>query len=184
MDTIQELKETYLRIAGFIPESIVDGEGIRASIYTQGCPHKCEGCHNPHTHEPLAGERVTLFSLVEKIEKNPLLSGVTFSGGEPFLQAHKLVPLAKYLKGKGLNIWCYSGYTLEEIKALGHVEPCVCELLNLVDVLVDGPFDIDLKNETLAFRGSSNQRIIDMNETLKKKNKDREVVLKKIKEKS
>ena len=178
--TIKKLKETYVRIAGFVKESIVDGEGLRASIYMQGCPHRCEACHNPQTHEFNEGEIVSVYNLVEKIEQNPLLSGITLSGGEPFCQAQKLVPFAKYVKQKGLNIWCYSGYTLEELKTLSCVDIYVGELLELVDVLVDGHFEIELKDETLPFRGSSNQRIIDMSATRKKEMQ--EVVLKKIKE--
>jgi len=158
----RKLKQTALRLAGIIPESIVDGEGIRACIYVQGCPHQCAGCHNPHTHNAGGGEEYSLFDITQKIFPNPLLSGLTFSGGEPFTQAEKLAILAKWAKSNGLNIWCYTGYTYEELLTLSKSNSAIAELLSLVDMLVDGPFIQEQKDLTLAFRGSKNQRIIDL----------------------
>lgn len=147
-----------IRIAGVIPESIVDGEGIRYAIFMQGCLRHCEGCHNPATHPLDGGKIVDTDELIAAIKKNPLLSGITLTGGEPLLQIPPAIELAKATKNLGLNVWCYTGYTLEEIP------PTAQELLKFVDVLVDGPFILAQRDLELDFRGSSNQRVIDLNE--------------------
>lgn len=147
-----------IRIAGVIPESIVDGEGIRYAIFMQGCLRHCEGCHNPATHPLDGGKIVDTDELIAAIKKNPLLSGITLTGGEPLLQISPAIELAKATKNLGLNVWCYTGYTLEEIP------PAAQELLKFVDVLVDGPFILAQRDLELDFRGSSNQRVIDLNE--------------------
>ncbi len=152
-----------IRIAGIIPESIVDGEGIRYAIFMQGCNRRCEGCQNPATHKLDGGKIVDTSELINAIKKNPLLSGITLTGGEPLLQIEPAIELAKAAKNLGLNVWCYTGYTLEEIP------PAAQELLNYVDVLVDGEFILALRDLELDFRGSSNQRIIDLNK-LRNKN--------------
>ena len=103
-----------LRIAGTVNDSIVDGPGIRFTIFTQGCPHHCEGCHNPQTHDFNGGEIVEADEIIEKIKKNPLLDGVTFSGGEPFCQAETLADIGKEIKSLGLNVITYTGYTFDE----------------------------------------------------------------------
>jgi len=161
MDNIaDQLQSTHLRIAGIIPESIVDGDGIRASIYVQGCPHRCEGCHNSHTHEFGGGELVSLADIIKQVYPNPLLAGLTFSGGEPFSQPKQLAVLADWAKANGLNIWCYSGYTHEELLDLAKTDEAIANLLSKIDTLVDGKFIENQKDLTLRFRGSSNQRII------------------------
>ena len=152
-----------IRIAGIVEESVVDGEGVRFAIFVQGCKRACPGCQNKNTWDLNGGKLMDIEEIVEKITDNPLLSGVTFSGGEPFLQAEPLSVLAKKIHEKNLNIWCYTGNTYEEI--IENNDPTQLKLLNNIDVLVDGDFREDLRDLTLKFRGSQNQRIIDMNAT-------------------
>ena len=152
-----------LKISGTVDDSIVDGEGYRFTIFTQGCPHACPGCHNPQTHDREGGYLVDTDDLYRQICENPLLSGVTFSGGEPFLQPQPLAELARKLQTRGLNITTYTGYTLEELQRLQSL--AINELLDVTDILIDGPFLLAERVLTLAFRGSHNQRIIDMNRT-------------------
>ena len=152
-----------LRIAGTVGESITDGPGFRFTIFTQGCPHHCEGCHNPQTHDFGGGEVVSTDTLWDKISKNPLLSGVTLSGGEPFEQAGALIPLAEKIKAAGLELAAYSGWTVEELISQGGD---MLELLKKCDVLVDGRFKLAEKSLMLRFRGSKNQRLLDVKKTL------------------
>lgn len=152
-----------IKIAGVVNDSIVDGEGFRFTIFTQGCYHNCPQCHNPQTHDVNGGHEVDTDDLLSQICENPLLNGVTFSGGEPFLQAKLLAQLAKEVHKRGLNITTFTGYTLEQLQNMHN--PDIDELLNQTDVLIDGPFLIEKKDLTLQFRGSSNQRIIDMQKT-------------------
>lgn len=154
-----------IRIAGVVNDSIVDGEGYRYAIFTQGCPHKCQGCHNPQTHDFNGGCMADTADLLREIDENMLLSGVTFSGGEPFCQAGPLAELAAEIHQRDLSVWCYTGYTLEKLWEKAQAEPEVGRLLEEIDVLVDGPFIEAQKNLNLPFRGSDNQRIIDMVET-------------------
>ena len=154
-----------LRIAGVIRESIVDGPGLRFVVFTQGCTHNCEGCQNPATHALDGGYEITSDRILTEFFKNPLLKGITLSGGEPFLQAHDLVPIAKAVKESKKDVVIYTGYTLEALRAMNNDD--VNELLNWCDVLVDGPFILAQRDLTLTFKGSRNQRIIDMNETRK-----------------
>lgn len=155
-----------IRVAGVTKESIVDGPGFRYVIFTQGCPHKCVGCHNPETHSRFGGRDITFKEIISDISKNPLLDGVTFSGGEPFLQATKLSILAKEIKSHGLNIMTYTGYTFEELYRNSSKENGFLELLNCTDYLVDGKFEVEKKDMLLKFRGSNNQRIIDVYSSL------------------
>lgn len=148
---------------GIVKESIVDGIGIRYVIFTQGCPHNCKGCHNPETHEFVVKKNVCADEILEDIKKNPLLKGVTFSGGEPFCQSEPLLYIAKKVKEMGKDIWCYSGYTFDELEKNPH--PFSAELLELVDVLVDGKFILEERDLRLKFRGSKNQRVIDCKKT-------------------
>lgn len=154
----------HLRIAGITDESVVDGPGIRMVIYTQGCPHHCPGCHNPETHDPQGGSVVDTDKLLAIIRqaKGKLIRGVTFSGGEPFLQARALAVLAKAVKAEGLDVVTYSGYYLEQllVQAARHQE--IRDLLSHTDILVDGPYVAALRDLRLAFRGSRNQRLIDV----------------------
>ena len=150
-----------LRIAsGITSDSIVDGPGLRAVIWCQGCFHNCPGCHNPQTHSPEGGRLVAAAEVIEKISALKIHQGITFSGGEPFLQATALVPIAEAAHRRGLDVWSYSGYTFEEL--LQDPRPGCVELLRNIDVLVDGRFIAELRDLSLRFRGSSNQRIIDV----------------------
>ena len=152
-----------IRIAGLINDSIVDGLGLRYGIYVQGCPHFCVGCHNPQSHDFQGGKEMDTAEIWQKIESNPLLDGITFSGGEPMCQPKPLLELAKAAREAGLNVWCYTGYTWEElIKDDGDIK----KLLNNIDILVDGPYIEKERSLSLKFRGSGNQRIIDAAKSL------------------
>ena len=158
-----------LRIAGLEEESYVDGEGIRFAIFMQGCPHHCEGCHNPQTFDFNGGRLVELDDLIRRIESNPLLSGVTLTGGEPLCQLRSLTELARAVKGMGLTVWCYTGFTFEElIKGVGEYfsAESINEFLRYVDVMVDGPFIEEQRDLSLTFCGSRNQRLIDVPRSL------------------
>lgn len=158
-------KADSIRLAGIIRESIVDGPGIRFTVFCQGCPHGCEGCHNPETHDFAGGSDCSIDKLIAEIDKNPLLAGVTFSGGEPFCQPEGFVSLGRKIKERGLNITTFSGYTLEKLEEMAVQNADVGKLLELTDILIDGPFVKEMRDLTLQFRGSSNQRVIDMNKT-------------------
>lgn len=156
--------ETTLRIAGIVRESIVDGPGMRFTVFAQGCPHKCKGCHNESTHDFAGGYDCELTKILAEIDKNPLLAGVTFSGGEPFCQAKEFYLLGKEIKTRGLDIVAYSGYTLEVLHEMSEKEEYIGKLLDMIDYLVDGPFLLEEKDLTLEFRGSRNQRFLKMAE--------------------
>ena len=158
-------KNKVIRMCGIEPESIVDGPGFRYVLFVQGCPHHCKGCHNPESWDPAGGYDMTIGEVIEEIKARPNIKGGTFSGGEPCEQAGALVEVAKYLKGKCYSIMSYSGYTLEELEAKAESEPAVGELLGMLDILVDGRYDEKLRNLTLVYCGSENQRVIDMNKT-------------------
>lgn len=157
-----------LRISGVIRESVVDGPGIRFVVFTQGCPHHCPGCHNPETHPFEGGKLVDIERIAGEILKNPLLKGVTLSGGEPFCQPGPLAELAYAVHAKGLDVMVYSGYTFEELLKRAETEPDILALLNETDVLVDGRFVEAEKSLMLKFRGSKNQRILDVPQSLVK----------------
>ncbi len=154
-----------LRIAGTVNYSIVDGPGIRFTVFTQGCPHHCEGCHNPQTHDFDGGELVDTNVLLEKIKGNPLLDGVTFSGGEPFCQAQALAELGAKVRELGLNVVTYTGYDFETLYA-GKDKNGWRDLLSVTDILIDGRFILAQKDWNIKFRGSSNQRYLDCGESL------------------
>lgn len=158
-----------IRIAGTVGESIVDGPGFRYTVFTQGCPHGCKGCHNPHTHDYSGGFTADTDDILEEIKKDPLLDGVTFSGGEPFSQCVPLADLGRKIKaidGGRLNIISYTGYTFEYLlENAEKIDGCK-ELMNVVDYLVDGRFIEEQRSLELKFRGSKNQRFIDMKSSL------------------
>jgi len=153
-----------MRIAGTVNDSIVDGPGLRFTIFAQGCPHHCPGCHNPSTHDQNGGHEEDTQALIEKMLKNPLLSGVTLSGGEPFLQSAACLEIAKAAHAANLNVWAYTGYTWEHL--MRENDPDRMALLREVDVLVDGPFIASKRSLELDFCGSSNQRLIDVQQSL------------------
>ncbi len=149
-------------------DSIVDGEGIRSVIWTQGCIHHCPGCHNPETHSFQKGFLVDIEEVIQKINQLEGQDGITFSGGDPMEQPEACAEIAKYCKGVGLNVWCYTGYTFEElIKKMKHF-PAIKTFLENIDVLVDGKFILTEKSYDILFRGSKNQRLIDVPKSLKK----------------
>lgn len=158
-------KDKVIRVCGIEPESIVDGPGFRFVLFVQGCPHHCHGCHNPESWSFEAGLDMTVGEIFDQIMENPNLRGVTFSGGEPFEQVEPLLELAGMCKDAGLSLMSYSGYTLEELE--NRKDPQTDELLGMLDMLVDGRYDESLRNLTLVYCGSENQRVIDMNKTRK-----------------
>lgn len=155
-----------LRLAGIINESVVDGPGIRAVVFAQGCRHHCKGCQNPHTHSFEGGRLMAVEEVAATVTANPLISGVTFSGGDPFEQAGSFALLARLLKTRKLSVMTYTGYTFEELILGLKSNPGWRNLLERTDILVDGRFELEKKDSSLAFRGSANQRIIDVPKTL------------------
>lgn len=151
-----------MRLQSIVHESIVDGPGIRFTVFTQGCPHACPGCHNPQTHEFGQGYEITSQELIREFEKNaednPLLDGVTISGGEPLTQACELLPFVDAVRRAGMDIWLYSGFTIEEIAERNDEDEIA--LIEQVDTLVDGKFDLEQRTLEERFIGSRNQRVI------------------------
>ena len=150
-----------LKIAGLTNDSIVDGPGLRLTVFAQGCPHDCNGCHNKGTHDFVGGSYMSVSEIIEKAKKNPLLSGITLSGGEPFMQADAMLALAKGAHEIDLNVIIYTGYTWEELMANESFKALAYE----ADYVIDGRFEIDKKTLNMPFIGSSNQRIIDVKKT-------------------
>ncbi|WP_424244626.1 anaerobic ribonucleoside-triphosphate reductase activating protein [Elusimicrobium posterum] len=157
----------FVQVSGVIKESIVDGPGYRYTVFTQGCPHRCPGCHNPQTFPLDGGAAVNINEFVEDIKQNPLLKGLTLSGGEPFLQAKTLALLAARVHEIGKDVIVYTGYTYEQLVEGANAENGWNELLAQTDYLIDGPFILEQRTLSLKFRGSTNQRIIDVKETQK-----------------
>ncbi len=156
------VKDIPIRLAGIVRESIVDGPDLRFVVFVQGCPHKCEGCHNPETHDFSGGFAATTAKVWAEIEKNPMIKGVTFSGGEPFCQAEALAELGRAAKEKGLHVMTYSGFTYETLLKKAKEDTAVRELLSVTDYLVDGPFVLSQRDLSLKYRGSRNQRVLDI----------------------
>lgn len=154
---------THIRVFGTESDSIVDGPGLRCAIFTQGCTHACPGCHNPGSHDLCGGTERSIAELVEGIAQNHLIQGVTLSGGDPFDQVQASAELARQIKERNYNLWTYTGYVYEDLAASD--DPAVRQLLECTDVLVDGPFVQSLASYDLKWRGSSNQRLIDMQRT-------------------
>jgi anaerobic ribonucleoside-triphosphate reductase activating protein len=157
-----------LRLAGIVRESIVDGPGIRFVVFSQGCPHRCPGCHNSQTWDFDGGFATTPEQILGEVHKNPLLTGVTLSGGEPFCQSAAMAKTAKAVRDKGLDVITYTGFTFEKLLEKAHSEPEIEALLKQTDILIDGPFIKDLQNYELKYTGSANQRAIDVQASLTK----------------
>lgn len=156
-----------IRIAGLVNDSIVDGPGFRLAVFTQGCPHNCPGCHNPETHDFNGGKSDSTEHIINVMCGNPLLDGVTFTGGDPFCQPAACCEIAKAARQHGLNVWAYSGWTYEQLLEKAKTDTALKEFLQNVDVLVDGPFVLSQRTLELRFRGSKNQRLINVPESLK-----------------
>lgn len=149
-----------LRVSGIVEESVVDGPGVRFVVFTQGCEHHCPGCHNPHTHALDGGTMMQTDAILARFDEDPLLSGITFSGGEPFLQPGALAELAEAVHARGKDVMVYSGFTFEQLLEREEREPAVGRLLAQADILVDGPYVESRRNLELEFRGSDNQRLL------------------------
>lgn len=145
-----------MRVIDIVPGTTVDGPGLRTSIYFAGCTHRCPGCHNPESWAADAGREMSIDEILYEVEENGF--DVTFSGGDPMFQASELSVLARRIKESGKTIWCYTGFTYEAVMADARMR----DVLGAVEVLVDGPFVESLKDPDLLFRGSSNQRLIDV----------------------
>jgi len=153
-----------MRIANYVHDSIVDGPGLRFALFTQGCPHRCPGCHNPGTHDFAEGKEITAEAVVTEMLKNPLTDGLTLTGGEPFSQAEDCAIIARAARERGLNVWAWSGWTFEEL--LKEPAQGALELLALCDVLVDGLYLESERSLSLKWRGSKNQRVLDVKKSL------------------
>ena len=163
---IMEENNIKLQVAGFLDNSLVNGEGMRSVLFVSGCRHNCEGCHNKAMQDFNYGDSIYLKEILSRIEGNmPIIRGVTLSGGEPFEQAEELYQLSLGIKTLGLSIWCYTGYTFEQLAECNNHSRK--KLLNSIDVLVDGKFQIDKKYKGLKYMGSSNQRIINVKDSIK-----------------
>jgi len=156
-----------MRIADTVQDSIVDGPGFRFTVFTQGCFHNCPGCHNPGTHDVNGGREMSPADVIAEMLRNPLTDGVTFSGGEPFLQPEGCAEIARAARAEKLNVWAYTGYTFEKLMELAKDNASIREFMELIDVLIDGPFIIEEKSFNVKWRGSSNQRVLDMAASLK-----------------
>ncbi len=163
----QNNKAEYIRLAADLQsDSIVDGPGLRTVIWTQGCSHHCKGCQNPQTWDFNGGGLVKVDDVLEAIDELECQTGITFSGGDPMFQVEACNRIAEYCKDKGYNIWVYTGFTYEEVLKLAEKNPTYIDFLNKIDVLVDGRFILEERDLSLLFRGSRNQRLIDMPKTL------------------
>ncbi|MCM1054042.1 MAG: anaerobic ribonucleoside-triphosphate reductase activating protein [Bacteroides sp.] len=157
-----------IKLAGLVADSIVDGPGFRFTIFTQGCPHHCEGCHNPQTHDFNGGRYADCDKIIEKIRQNRLTSGVTFSGGEPFCQPEPCAYTAKRLRELGYNLMAFTGFTFEQLLEMSEKDKQVKDFLSCLDIIIDGKFDLSQRSLELRYKGSKNQRTIDVQESLKR----------------
>lgn len=156
-----------IRLASDIQtDSVVDGTGIRAVVWTQGCSHNCPGCHNPGTHDFDGGFEVDVDEVNEAISELEFQDGITFSGGDPFFQPEACTKIAEHIHSLGMNVWCYTGFLFEDLLKASTKKKAIMDFLNNIDILVDGPFIIAKRSYSAKFRGSSNQRIIDVKESL------------------
>lgn len=150
-------------------DSIVDGPGIRTVIWTQGCSHNCKGCHNPETHSFDSGKLIDIETVKKEIKKYSYNDGITFSGGDPMFQVEACLELAKYAKSLGQNVWCYTGFTFEQLLKMSETNKTYLEFLREIDTLVDGKFELKNRNLSLLYKGSTNQRVIDVKTSLELK---------------
>lgn len=158
-------RKIKLQVAGFLDNSLVNGKGMRSVVFVSGCSHNCKNCQNKTMQDYGYGDNVTVYDVFERIKSNiPIITGVTFSGGEPFDQAEALSELAAEIKKLGLNVWSYTGYTYEEILKSGDKNKL--KLLHSIDTLVDGPFIEELKEGAPKYMGSTNQRIVKVKDIL------------------
>lgn len=155
----------HVRIAGRIAHSSANGPGVRYVLFFQGCPHHCKGCHNPDTHDENGGTETTVDSIIEELRTTRYLDGITFSGGDPLIQPEALAMLAQAAKEENLSVWCYTGFTFEELMG-GAAGQAAKDALRFLDVLVDGRFIEAEREEALPYRGSRNQRLIDVPKSL------------------
>ena len=155
-------EDITVRIAGVVENSFTDGPGVRFALFVQGCPHHCPGCHNPQTHDFAGGSETTVGALLAALDEDPLVSGLTLSGGEPFCQAAACAEFAKAAHERGKDVWTWSGWTYEQLRQKAATEPDVAELLRQTDVLVDGPFIQAQRDLDLEWRGSANQRVLEL----------------------
>lgn len=158
--------EMKVQLSGIIENTLSNGPGMRKVLFAQGCEHNCKGCFNPETHSLTGGEEISVDFLIEKLLADYMIDGVTFSGGDPILQAEAFATIAKAVN-KELSVWCYTGYTIEQLMMLSETNIAIKDLLDNIDVLVDGRFIEELQSNDCNFRGSSNQRLIDVRESLK-----------------
>lgn len=154
------LEETSLkvRLAGIVNESVSDGPGLRITLFFQGCEHHCLGCHNPQTWSHQGGKEYLVDKLLEQLPDNPLIKGVTLSGGDPFYQPEAAASIAREFHARGKDVWAYTGFLWEELLIGG--DSAKIDLLSQCDILIDGPFVQALQSPVLNFCGSSNQRLI------------------------
>ena len=157
-----------IKLAGLVGDSIVDGPGLRFTIFVQGCPHHCEGCHNPESHDFDGGRWADTDKIIEKIKANEIIRGVTFSGGEPFCQPDSLADMAEKLKNDGYHLMAYTGYTFEQLLKMSETDENVKRLLACLDNIIDGRFVLALRSLELKYKGSSNQRTLDVQESLRR----------------
>ena len=158
-----DVNRVTVRLAAIEHDSVVNGEGVRTVLYTQGCSHHCKGCHNPRTWDFEGGRQFSYNEILKEVKQNKLSNGVTWSGGDPVYQENNVFLISKELKLLGYNIWLYTGFTYEYLLKFKPL------LLSVVDVLVDGMFELDKKTLELPFVGSSNQRVIDVPTSFKEK---------------
>lgn len=156
-----------IRLAGIVKESVVDGPGIRMVVFVQGCTHHCPGCHNENTQDPFGGYLSTVQEVIDQLPSNPLVTGMTFSGGEPFMQAGALAVIGKAAKQRNLSVFTYTGFVFETLLEQSRNNPDIAALLAITDVLIDGPFLLEQRDISLAFRGSGNQRLLDVPTSLR-----------------
>lgn len=157
--------DPILRLASWQEDSLVDGPGLRFTIFAQGCPHRCPGCHNPETHLAVGGILISVDELFALYQKNRLTRGITLSGGEPFAQATAMSALASRVHEAGGDVITYTGYIYENLLRMSRTDPGILALLSATDLLIDGPFILAKKSLDLPFRGSSNQRLLPLSET-------------------